>query len=121
MENVLVGCCHNRAMQLYQKNKVDAAIALAQKTLQAHLRTKAAPGLAVFMLNALYYQYLAAPDGKEEEKQAKADLLAKVTKTAKSILTHQGMGQPRKRPTPRGSCCSAWPWPPTTWPRPTGS
>ena len=87
-ENSLVGCYHNQAMQLYRKKKVDEAIAIVQKNAlkKELLGTKNAPGVAVFLLNIQYYQYLEAPEGTDEQKKAKAELLAKVSKSAKSIL-----------------------------------
>ena len=87
VKNTLVGCYHNLAMQLYQKGKVEEAIAMAKKALKEEfLQTKAAPGVAVFLLNVQYYQYLGAAEGTDEEKKAKGELLAKVAKTAKAIL-----------------------------------
>jgi hypothetical protein len=87
VKNTLVGCYHNQAMQLYQKKKAEDAILTAKKALKReYLQTKAAPGLAVFLLNVLYYQYMDAPDNTAAEKQAKSELLTKVSNTAKSIL-----------------------------------
>jgi tetratricopeptide (TPR) repeat protein len=88
VQNTLVGCYHNLAMQLYQKAKIEEAIATAQKALKPNLlQTKTAPGVAVFLLNVQYYQYLGAAEGTEAEKKAKSELLAKVSKTAKAILS----------------------------------
>jgi hypothetical protein len=87
VENLVVACFHNLALQHYQKGKIDEAIATAKKGLKReYLQTKAAPGVAVFLLNVQYYQYLAATEGSEAEKKAKSELLAKVTATASSIL-----------------------------------
>ena len=86
VQNTLVACYHNMALDLYRAKKVDEAIAMAKKALKGpFLHTKAAPGLAVFMLNAQYYQYLAALDGTDAEKRD--TLLAKVTTSAKAILS----------------------------------
>ena len=75
-------------MQLYKEGKVEDAIAMAKKALKADfLQTKAAPGVAVFLLNVQYYQYLGAAEDNDAEKKAKAELLAKVSNTAKSILS----------------------------------
>lgn len=85
--NTVVGCYHNQAMQLYQKGKIDDAIATAKKALKKeYLQTTAAPGVAIFILNVQYYQYLGAPEGTEAEKKAKSELLARLSATAKSIL-----------------------------------
>ena len=88
VQNMVVACYHNQANQLYLKGKLDEALEIAKKGLKtADLRkTTAAPGLAVFMMNVQYYQYLQAPEAGEAEKTAKADLLAKVAKTANGIL-----------------------------------
>ena len=103
VENSLVGCYHNQAMQLYRKNKVDEAIAMAQKALKKEfLQTKTAPGVAVFLLNVQYYQYLAAVDSAKPEIKAKVpELLAKVSKTPNRSSS---FGPPKKRPTPREPC-----------------
>ncbi|MEI8375580.1 MAG: hypothetical protein WCJ35_22390 [Planctomycetota bacterium] len=88
VQNTLVGCYHNRAMQLYQSNKAPEAIATAQKALKGeYLKTKAAAGVAVFLLNVQYYQYLGAAESTEEEKKAKGEILTKVSKTATGILS----------------------------------
>jgi len=87
VQNTLVGCYHNRAMQLYQQNKAAEAIATAQKALKGeYLKTKAAAGVAVFLLNVQYYQYLGLAENTEEEKKAKGEMLTKVSKTATGIL-----------------------------------
>ena len=52
------------------------------------LQTKAAPGVAVFLLNVQYYQYLGAAEKTDAEKTAKGEMLKKVSTTAKSILNH---------------------------------
>ena len=63
VENTLVACYHNLAMQLYQQGKIEEAIATAKKALKPEfLQTKAAPGVAVFLLNVQYYQYLGAAE-----------------------------------------------------------
>ncbi len=87
VKDTLVGCYHNQAMQLYRREKVDEAIEMANKALTKKLLgAKTAPGVAVFLLNVQYYQYLGAAEGTDAEKKAKAELLTKVSKTAKSIL-----------------------------------
>ena len=84
-------------MQLYQKSKIEDAVTMAKKALKPEfLQTKTAPGVAVFLLNVQYYQYLAAAEGADAEKKAKADMLTKVSNTAKSILKHWA-GQRRGR------------------------
>jgi len=86
VENTLVACYHNLALQLHKDGKVEDAIAVARKALKGRLlQTKAAPGVAVFLLNAQYYQYMGAVERNEAEKTA--DWLAKVSNTAKSILS----------------------------------
>ncbi len=86
LENTLVGCYHNLAAELCRKNKAEEGIAIAKETLKKYVHAKAAPGLAVFLLNAQYYQYQAAADRTDEEKTVKGGLLAAVTATAHSIL-----------------------------------
>ena len=89
VKNTLVGCYHNRALQLYQQHKVEDAIAMAKKALTKDLlQTKSAPGVAVFLMNVHYYQYLGAAEGTEAEKKAKDELLTKVSNTAKSVLVY---------------------------------
>ena len=85
-QNYLVACYHNMALELYKNKKIDEAIAMAKKALKGpFLQTKAAPGIAVFMLNAQYYQYLAAADGTDTGKRD--TLFAKVATSAKAILS----------------------------------
>ena len=87
VQNTLVACYHNLAMQFYQQGKIDDAINTAKEALKGRLlKTKAAPGVGVFLLNVLYYQYVSAAEKTDEEKKAKAELLTKVSNTAKSIL-----------------------------------
>ena len=87
VEDTLVGCYHNMAAQLYQKGKVDEAIAMAKRALKPEfLQTKTAPGVAVFLLNVEYYQYAGAAEGTDAEKKAKGELAAKVALTARSII-----------------------------------
>jgi len=86
VENALVACYHNLALQLYKNGKVEDAIVLAKKALKGRLlQTKTAPGVAVFLLNAQYLQYLGAAERNEAEK--KAQWLERVSNTAKSILS----------------------------------
>ncbi len=88
--NAVVACYHNQAKQLYEDHKADDAIAFAKQALQkpGNLKTKAAPALAIFVLNVQYYQYLEAAEGTDAQKTAKSELLAKVAKTAKAILNN---------------------------------
>ncbi|MGO9113503.1 MAG: hypothetical protein ACLP9L_30090 [Thermoguttaceae bacterium] len=87
VEDALVGCYHNLAVQLYQKGKVDEAIATAKRALKPEfLQAKTAPGIAVFLLTVQYNQCREAADRSNAEKKAKSELIAKVSNTAKSII-----------------------------------
>ena len=87
VENTLVGCYHNLAAQLYREGKVDEAIATVKRALKPeYLQTRTAPGIAVFLMNVEYYQYMGAAEASEAEKKAKAELAAKVAGTARSII-----------------------------------
>ena len=99
VKNTLVGCYHNQAMQLYQKGKVDEAIAMAKKALKPEfLQTKTAPGVAVFLLNVQYYQYLGAAEGTDAEKKAKSRAARQGLRHRQvdpQVLGRQGRGRRR--------------------------
>ena len=70
VKDTLVGCYHNQAMQLYRREKVDEAIEMANKALTKKLLgAKTAPGVAVFLLNVRYYQYLGAAGGHRRREK----------------------------------------------------
>ena len=119
VKNTLVACYHNQAMQLYQKRKIEDALAMAQRALKREfLQTKAAPGVAVFLMNVQYYQYQDAAQNPETDKKAKAELLAKVTSVARSILK---IWPAKEEGDAVRIVLLAWPWPRRKWPRPTRS
>jgi hypothetical protein len=88
VRNAYVGCVHNQARDLYQKNKVDEAIELILAVLnKKELRaTPSAPGAAAAALSWRFYQYGSAPEQSDEEKKAKQALLTKTVNLASSII-----------------------------------
>ena len=121
VKNLIVVCYHNQAMELYKQGKKDDAVDMAKKGLKPGLlQSKAAPGLAVFMLNVQYYQYLEAADkaergGDNKDKETRDKVLAKVTGAAKAVLKFWAS---KEEGDARGSCSCVWPWPKPTRPRP---